>query len=262
LVARFVLVHGAFGGAWVWEPVVSELEAAGHRVEAPDLPGSGDDRTPVEEITLDAYAERIRSVLASDPEPAVLVGHSMGGVAITQAAGVARKRIALLVYVSAFMPADGQSLIELTQLPEGEGDQVQANMTVEGDPPVASLTGEGARVACYGNCNEVQVSWAIGHMGLQAVAPFMEPVRIADPAANDIPRAYVICSRDQAIPPPLQRRMVRDRGAQAVIEIDTDHSPWLSATGELVAALDRLGRESDAGTLGTGDVLLGSREGE
>jgi pimeloyl-ACP methyl ester carboxylesterase len=163
--------------------------------------------------------------------------------------------------VAAFMPADGQSLIDLTQLPEGEGDQVQANMVVEGEPPVASLTGDGARVACYGNCNEVQVTWAIGHMGLQPVAPFMEQVRIADPAANDIPRAFVICSRDQAIPPPLQRRMIRDRGAQVVIEIDTDHSPWLSATGELVAALDRLGRESDSGTL-AGDVLLGSREGE
>ena len=260
--ARIVLVHGAFGGAWVWEPVVSELEAAGHRVGALDLPGSGDDRTPVEQVSLDAYAERIREVLAEDPEPAVLVGHSMGGVAITQAAGRARKRIALLVYVAAFMPRDGQSLIDLTQLPEGEGDQVQANMVVEGDPPVAKLEGEGARVACYGNCNEVQVSWALGHMSLQPVAPFMEPVRIADPAADAIPRAFVICSRDQAIPPALQRRMIRERGCDAVIEIDTDHSPWLSATGELVAALDRLGRESDAGTLGAGDVLLGSLERE
>jgi pimeloyl-ACP methyl ester carboxylesterase len=260
--ARIVLVHGAFSGAWVWEPVVGELEAAGHSVEALDLPGSGDDRTPVEQVTLDAYAERICEVLAKEPQPAVLVGHSMGGVAITQAAGRAPGQIALLVYVAAFMPQDGQSLVDLTHLPEGEGDQVQANMTVDGEPPVASLTGDGARVACYGNCNEVQVTWAIGHMGLQPVGPFMTPVSIADPAANDIPRAYVICSRDQAIPPPLQRRMIRERGCAAVLEIDTDHSPWLSATGELVAALDRLGRESDAGSFGTGDVLLGSLEGE
>ena len=99
-------------------------------------------------------------------------------------------------------------------------------------------------------------------MGLQPVVPFMQPVSIADPAANEIPRAYVICTRDQAIPPALQRRMIRDCGVQSVIEIDTDHSPWLSATGELVTALDRLGRESDAGTLGARDVLLGSLEGE
>jgi pimeloyl-ACP methyl ester carboxylesterase len=260
--ARFVLVHGAFSGAWVWEPVVGELEAAGHRVETFDLPGSGDDGTPVEEVNLDAYAERIRDVLASHPEPAVLVGHSMGGVAITQAAGLARKRVALLVYVAAFMPQDGQSLIDLTQLPEGEGDQVQANMVVEGEPPVASLEGEGARVACYGNCDAAQVAWATGHMGPQPVVPFTEPVRLADPGAADIPRAYVTCTRDQAIPPALQRRMIRDRGVQTVIEIHTDHSPWLSATGELVAALARLGGESDAGTLGARDVLLGSLEGE
>jgi pimeloyl-ACP methyl ester carboxylesterase len=256
------LVHGAFSGAWVWQPVAGNLEAAGHRVEALDLPGSGDDGTPVEHVTLDAYADRICEVLARDPEPAVLVAHSMGGVAITQAAGRAPERVALLVYVAAFMPQDGQSLIELTQLPEGEGDQVQANMTVAGEPPVATLTGEGARLACYGACDEEQMSWAMERMGLQPVAPFVTPVSIADPAAHDIPRAYVTTSRDRAIPPPLQRRMIRERPCVAVIEIDTDHSPWLSATGELVTALDRLGRESDAGTVGAGDVLLGSLEGE
>jgi pimeloyl-ACP methyl ester carboxylesterase len=256
--ARFVLVHGAFSGAWVWEPVIGELRAAGHTVETLDLPGSGEDSTPVEEVTLDAYAERICEVLAKDPEPAVLVAHSMGGVAIAHAAGRAPGRIALLVYVAAFMPQDGQSLIELTQLPEGEGDQVQANMVVEGEPPVATLSGEGARVACYGNCNDEQLAWGLERMGRQPVAPFVAPVSIADPAAHEIPRAYVTTLRDQAIPPALQRRMIRERGCVTVIEIDTDHSPWLSATGELVAALDQLGRESAAGTLGSGDVLLGS----
>ena len=128
--ARIVLVHGAFSGAWVWEPVVGELERAGHSVETFDLPGSGSDETPVEDVTLDAYAERICAQLGWSDEPAVLVGHSMGGVAITQAAGRCPGRIAMLVYVAAFMPRHGQSLLELTKLPEGEGDQVQANMVV------------------------------------------------------------------------------------------------------------------------------------
>jgi pimeloyl-ACP methyl ester carboxylesterase len=79
--ARFVLVHGAFGGAWCWEPAVGPLEAAGHTVTAIDLPGGGDDPTPAEEVTLDGYAARVCEVLA-EGEPAVLVGHSMGGVAV------------------------------------------------------------------------------------------------------------------------------------------------------------------------------------
>ena len=58
-------------------------------------------------------------VLASRPEPAVLVGHSMGGVVITQAPADCPDRVASLVFVCAFMPANGQSLLDLTRLPEG-----------------------------------------------------------------------------------------------------------------------------------------------
>ena len=84
--ARIVFVHGAFGGAWCWEPVTGPLEAAGHTVEALDLPGTGEDHTPVEGVTLESCAERVREVLASRPEPAVVVAHSMGGAIVTHAA--------------------------------------------------------------------------------------------------------------------------------------------------------------------------------
>ena len=84
--ARFVLVHGAFSGAWAWEPVVGPLEALGHTVETLDLPGSGADETPVGEVTLERYAERVRRGARRAAEPAVLAGMSMGGVVITQAA--------------------------------------------------------------------------------------------------------------------------------------------------------------------------------
>ena len=117
--ARFVLVHGAFGGAWCWEPVMSPLEAAGHTAEAFDLPGGGNDGTPVADVTLDSCAARVGDVLARRPEPAVLVGHSMGGIVITQAAANWPDRVASLVFVCAFMPADGQSLLDLAQ-PAGE----------------------------------------------------------------------------------------------------------------------------------------------
>jgi pimeloyl-ACP methyl ester carboxylesterase len=79
--ARFVLVHGAFGGAWCWEPLTPSLIAAGHTVQTLELPGSGADNTPIEQVTLDADADAIGRALATDSEPAVLVGHSMGGVA-------------------------------------------------------------------------------------------------------------------------------------------------------------------------------------
>ena len=238
--ARFVLVHGAFGGAWCWEPVVEPLESAGHTVETLDLPGGGDDRTPVEGVTLESCAERVCTALAQRSEPAVLVGHSMGGVIVTQAAANCPERVASLIFVCAFMPADGQSLLDLTRLPEGKDDMIQANIVIEGDPPVAVLSEEATAEAIYNRCTPEQAARAVSLRRPQPVAPFDAPVQVDEAVLASIPRSYVLTTRDQSIPPALQRRMIREHPCEQVIEIDTDHAPYLSATDELVAALTEL----------------------
>ena len=159
--ARFVLVHGAFSGAWIWGPLVERLKAAGHSAEAFDLPGLGDDQTPASEVTLDACAARLCEVLAASSEPAVVVGNSMGGISATEAAARCPERVAALVYATAFVPKDGQSLLDLTKLPEGAGDQVQANITIEGEPPVAIMPAAASRHALYGSCAEDVAAWAM-----------------------------------------------------------------------------------------------------
>lgn len=243
--ARFVLVHGAFGGAWCWEPVVPRLRAAGHEAEAFDLPGAGCDPTPPDEVTLAGYAARVCEMLANGP-PAVLTGQSMGGMVITQAAAACPERVAALAYVSAFVPWDGISLVELTHEPEAAGDQVQANLTVEGDPPVARLSIDGALRAIYNRADPERARAAAAKLGPQPVRPFTDPFTLpSDRAAqfSALPRAYVSCLQDNAIKLAMQRRMYTLAGCDPVIEIDTDHSPWLSASDELVAALDRIARE-------------------
>jgi pimeloyl-ACP methyl ester carboxylesterase len=242
--ARFVLVHGAFHGAWCWEPVMSELKAARHTAVAIDLPGCGDDATPVADVTLDAYAERVCEALGTDEEPAVLVGHSMGGIAITQAAARCPDRIASLVYVAAFLPADGQSLVDLTQLPEGAGDMVQANMVVDGDPPIATMPRDVAGEAFYGSCLDDRADWGVERIRPQPLAPFVTPVSLGDGARARPPSYYVVAAQDRAIPPALQRRMARERATADVVELDTDHSPFLSAPAELAGLLERFAAAS------------------
>ena len=235
--ARFVFVHGAFGGAWSWEPIVGPLEAAGHSVETLDLPGGGEDRTPVAGVTLESCAERVGRQLLERPEPALLVGHSMGGVVITQAASNCPERVAELIYVAAFMPANGQSLLDLAGLPEGQDDQIQANIVIEGDPPVATLPDDAAIEAVYNCCTPEQARAAVARHRPQPVAPFATPVSIDEGVLAAIPRSYVLTARDQSIPPALQRRMIAEHPCRKVIELDTDHEPQLSATNELVEAL-------------------------
>jgi pimeloyl-ACP methyl ester carboxylesterase len=244
--ARFVLVHGAFGGGWTWEPVVGPLEAAGHTVQTFDLPGGGDDRTPLEGVTLESCAERVCEVLASRPEPAVLVGYSMGGAVATQAAGMCPERVASLIFVAAFMPADGQSLLDLTRLPEGQGDMIQANIVVEGDPPTAMLPAEAAHVAVYNCCPPDEAAEAVARRRPQAVAVFATPVSVDDVVLGSIPRSYVLTKQDNSIPVALQRRMISEHPCRRVVELDTDHSPQLSATAELAAVLHDLASDPAA----------------
>jgi pimeloyl-ACP methyl ester carboxylesterase len=240
--ARMVLVHGAFGQAACWDRVVPRLRAAGHDVEAIDLPGQGDDPTPVAEATLNLYATRVCEVLAAGPR-AVLVGHSMGGMVITQAAARCPEHVTRLVYVAAFLPSDGESLIDLTQRPEAAGDAVQAGLVVEGDPPIATMPPEAAREGLMHCCDDEQAAWAQSLRGPQPVAPFIHPVSLNGPANgafDTLPRAYVTCLQDRAIKPALQRLMLERAGCDPVIEIDTDHAVWASRPDELAGALNRL----------------------
>jgi pimeloyl-ACP methyl ester carboxylesterase len=242
--ARFVLVHGAFAGAWIWGPLMDRLKATGHSVEAFDLPGLGDDHTPAREVTLDACVNRLCEALATSSEPAIVAGNSMGGIIATQGAARRPERVRALVYVAAFVPKDGQSLLDLTKLPEGGSDQVQANIIVEGEPPVATMPAAASRQALYGSCTEDVAAWAIARQRPQPVAPFATPVSIPPGALDGIERYYVSCARDRAIPPPLQWRMIAENACADVIELDTDHTPQLSMTDDLAKALHRFATHS------------------
>jgi len=246
--ARLVLVHGAFCGAWIWGPLSERLKSMGHSVEALDLPGLGEDHTPVKEITLDACAKRLCEVLASHPEPAIVIAHSMGGIIATQGTARCPERVAALVYVTAFLPRNGQSLLDLTKLPEGAGDQVQANIVIEGEPPIAIMPAGASRSALYDCCPPDIAAWAIKKQRPQPIAPFVTPIVIPPGALDAIHRYYVKCTRDRAILLALQRRMIAENPCVEVAELNTDHTPQLSMTEELAKVLDRFAENESTRT--------------
>jgi pimeloyl-ACP methyl ester carboxylesterase len=108
-----VLIHGAWFGAWCWNSTKALLEKAGHNVIALDLPGHGDDETPVQNITLDTLVERVGQILVAQSEPFILVGHSMGGIVLSQTAEKYPDRIARLVYIAAYLLESGESLLQV-----------------------------------------------------------------------------------------------------------------------------------------------------
>jgi pimeloyl-ACP methyl ester carboxylesterase len=233
--STFVLVHGAWHGAWCWRKVVPLLESPGHRVIALDLPGHGDDATPPQEVTLEDYAEHIAATVAKEPEPVVLVGHSMGGAAITQAAERCAADVGVLVYVAAFVPGDGVSVVDQAQ--SDPQSLLTAHISADLERGVACVH-EAAIDACfYGDCAPEDVAFARAHLRDEPIVPLMAPLSLGDPRARALPRVYVECVRDVAVSLDHQRAMRTHLAWDRVCALDTDHSPFLSAPEALVEPL-------------------------
>jgi pimeloyl-ACP methyl ester carboxylesterase len=239
--SRIVLVHGAFCNARVWgSRFVEGLEALGHRVEAIDLPSHGDDPTPREGVSLQSYANRVVDVLNSSSEPAVLVGHSMAGLVITQAADdfiAAGGSLERLIYVAAVLPRDGKSQNDYTTLPEGAGDLLAGHLVVEGSPKVATLMPGAAGPALFGHCSPEITCDAESMLEGQVIRVLFTPVAITDD--RPIARSYIVCTEDFAIPPALQRLMVSQTPNVRAFEIESDHSPFLSHPQEFLEVFEK-----------------------
>lgn len=192
---------------------------------------------PFEEATLEASTQVVVDAIKRAGQPVVLVAHSMGGVVATQAVD----RIATLVehvfYVAAFRPLDGECLLDLATRTEFGEDGIQKNITFIGDPPVrGDFNISHAREVIYGDADEETATWATAQLQGQALALFATPVELGP--RREVEVTYVVCAGDQAIPPGLQRHMASRRPAR-VIEIESDHSPFLSHPTELAAILDQ-----------------------
>jgi pimeloyl-ACP methyl ester carboxylesterase len=236
--AAFVLIHGGWAGGWVWENVVPTIEGQGHHVIAPDLPAHGEDPTPAAEITLDSYVRRVTEILDAQPEPVVLVGHSSGGVIVTQAAEERPERIRRLVYTCAYLPADGQSLLELGQT---DPDQlVLPNLEPAPDGVTATVKVEAIRDALFADCADADYEAFVARIVPEPLAPAATPVKVTRERYGRVPRAYIECQHDRGISIDLQRRMYATVPCNDVVAMDTGHMPMYAAPQALAAHLHGL----------------------
>jgi pimeloyl-ACP methyl ester carboxylesterase len=234
--SHFVLVHGAWHGGWCWADVAAALRAAGHGVSVAELPGRGADTRAHTAITLEDYVRCVAELIAPQPQPVVLVGHSMGGITITQVAEAMPERIARLVYVTAFLPRSGSTLLDYS----ASVADTPLQQGIEADPAAGSLRLRStavARDAFYHCCEPHAAEAALARLVPEPLAPAATPVRTSAARFGRVPRWYVECLQDRAITLPLQRRMQAEQPCERVLRLDTDHSPFLSATAALGALL-------------------------
>jgi pimeloyl-ACP methyl ester carboxylesterase len=234
--STFVLVHGAWHGAWCWYKLAPALTHAGHEVIAPDLAGLGRDRTPLDEVTLDLWVQSLCERIEHAHEPVILVGHSRGGLVISAVAEQVPARIARLVYVTAFLLRDGETLLDVAQA-TAETSRVMPNVVINEAGTALSVRDEAVADAFYGECAAEDVALARMLLAPEPVAPNATPLRVTTSRFGAVPKAYIECRRDRALPLELQRRMAAASACEIVASLDTDHSPFLSKPRELLESL-------------------------
>ena len=231
--STFVLVHGAWHGAWCWEKVVPLLEEAGHEVVVPDLPGHGEDGTPFSELSMQGYADRVVRALDEQSEPVVLVGHSMGGIVVSLAAEARPDRIRRLVYLTGFLLEDGKTLISVAE--KDEEAIVLPNLVPNDDG--SAFTVQNLKDVFYADCSDEDVERAESRLVPEPAFAFGTPVAVTDENFGRVPRAYVECVQDRAIGISAQRGMHGRLRCETVVSMDTSHSPFFSAPEELAGHL-------------------------
>ena len=235
----FVLVHGAWHDASCWDAVSGLLRAQNHTVLCPDLPGHGADSTALARITLKSYVTSLVNLLDSLTGKAVLVGHSMSGMVISEAASQLPQKISRLIYLSAYLPRQNESIFDLIALIRGDESltSIEDAMQLSSDKRTCSIDQTSIIPLFYNLTPRSRTSQALSKFGKQATLPLSAKVRLDETALAAIPSTYICCSEDKVIPVHHQRRMLARRTCDTVLQIKADHSPFYSAPEQLAALL-------------------------
>lgn len=215
-----VLVHGAWGQAAAWGPVIADLEARGISVHAPDLPGRGS-RAGEPHGTLHDDAEAVRRAITALDGPVVLCGHSYAGMVVSEASA-GNDQVDHLVYLCAFQTEEGESLMDVFGRdpdPRKLGDAIRM-----GEDGVSTLDRDGARAALFNDMSDDQFAQIYPALGGQRMSAFSDvPTGLG---WKEHGSTYVVSTDDEAVSTQLQRTMAAH--ADTVVEIDAGHLPMLS----------------------------------
>lgn len=218
-VPKLILVHGAWHGSWCWGPLESRLRERGIDVASVELTSQGYDPSSIGDLYRDA--EVVRAASSASQAPTVLLGHSYGGMVINQAAQTLNN-VSRLIYLAAFLPAPGDSLMAIVEPWIAAGSDVSwLQSTPDG---LLTIAPGKAREYFYHDCEPAVAADAEGRLRPQSTDSFHQPVT---PSTKDGPSSvYVVCTEDSVILPQGQRIMARR--ADQVVELSAGHSPFLS----------------------------------
>src|ERR1700749_1916762 len=186
--ATIVLVHGAWSDATAWQAVVPLLKAQGHEVIAVNLPGHGADATSFAGISLQTYVDAVKNAIG-DRKNVILVGHSMAGIVISQVAEEIPGQIKELVYLAAYLPQNGESLLSLAK--QDADSHVGKYLQIDQATGSANIAKAGFIDVFAADAPAQIGQYIANNINPEPLAPLATPVTLTDAKFGSVKKVYI-----------------------------------------------------------------------
>jgi len=232
--STIVIIHGAWSSANDWQHVTEDLVKAGSQVISFNLPGHGKDNTAITAISLKLYVDEVKKAIG-DKQNVVLVAHSFGGIVASQVAEQISPQIKKIIYVAAYVPKNGESLLSIAQT-DAES-HIGKNLIVDEKAGIATVRKEGVADVFMADAPKQVADYVSNNLKAEPLAPLATPVALTDGNFGKINKVFVYSLNDHTIGYSLQQKMVKDAGIQRMYSLPSSHTPFIMFPDVLAAII-------------------------
>lgn len=233
----YVLVHGAWADESAWGFVRNQL-AVKANVVVVNLPAHGADNTYGAGVGLNDYVATVSAAINKVKGKVILVGHSMAGVVISQVAENMPTKIDKLIYVSAYLPKNGENVSGIT-------NKFLNNKPIEvfefnNDYSLVSIKKDAIATVVCADCPDYMKEALVKYHRAEPTKGLNDNVVLTSKFAG-IPKYYLSTKNDYAVPYALQQQMIKDNGTvKKVFELPTSHLPFVVKPQEFLSILSQI----------------------
>jgi len=231
----FVLVHGAWQAPYAWQNVKQQLESKGDKVIVVELPGHGDDQTSPAQLSMDVYRDKVVDAINTVDGKVILVGHSMGGMVVSAVSEKIPEKISRLIYIGAFVPASGQSLLELSMM--DKQSLLGASLVPSQDQLTLDVKKENVINIFCQDASKDEQEMVMKNYRAEPAIPFTNKVAVTDANFGSVDKYYIHTTQDHAVGMDLQNQMVKTANIKNVYSLNSGHCPFISQPKEVTKLL-------------------------
>lgn len=233
-----ILIHGAWQGAWAWQLLIPELNLRGYQAIAVDLPGNGQDDTPIKDVTPERLIEHIKRLADTIEGDIVLVGHSGGGMLATAVAEQISEKISHVIYIAGMLLPDGKTFDHIQQLIGGTiaSIGVTPHIIAAQDGLTTTVPIQAAIEHFYNDCSHDQALEAAQKLTPQPISVSRFKTITTEKFAQ-LPKLYIHAQNDKSVLPQAQKLMQQSARNLRVVDIDSGHAPQLSQPRKLAGII-------------------------